>query len=304
MFQWSLSPQYHNVTVAESIPVGRVILEIQATDTDEPDTGSSYIIYQVEEGDPNHKFIIETDPETNRGFVKINKVNRWVSSLLSLSTCTFVIYTAHCSGTPILLTLLSSTYPLLLAPALGSGRWRSSLCIVGKKLHYFSDADFPSCWWSGPLVVFATKCKWNSLVSVPVQQGSLFLLRPTLTVTKPRSVCAEVGDKSHVLSVGIRNTRYVFHCIHVFQYQKGSPFEISLLGGMWTTGLEKWSLVFQRVTRSLHQVHVPLAMGSDQWIIFGLILSIIFSWRCNCEKLRGVTTLASNSVSQRSSKAF
>uniref|UniRef100_U3J5I2 Cadherin-17 n=1 Tax=Anas platyrhynchos platyrhynchos TaxID=8840 RepID=U3J5I2_ANAPP len=64
---------YHNVTVAESIPVGTVILEIQATDTDEPDTGSSHIIYQVEEGDPNHKFIIETDPETNRGFVKINK---------------------------------------------------------------------------------------------------------------------------------------------------------------------------------------------------------------------------------------
>lgn len=64
------------MTVAESIPVGTVILEIQATDTDEPDTGSSHIIYQVEEGDPNHKFIIETDPETNRGFVKINKVNR------------------------------------------------------------------------------------------------------------------------------------------------------------------------------------------------------------------------------------
>ncbi|KFW06335.1 Cadherin-17, partial [Fulmarus glacialis] len=36
-------------------------------------TGSSYIIYQVKEGDPNNTFIIETDPETNRGFVKINK---------------------------------------------------------------------------------------------------------------------------------------------------------------------------------------------------------------------------------------
>lgn len=93
MFQWSLSPQYHNVTVAESIPVGTVILEIQATDTDEPDTGSSHIIYQVEEGDPNHKFIIETDPETNRGFVKINKVNRWVSSLLSHSLHVHLSYT-------------------------------------------------------------------------------------------------------------------------------------------------------------------------------------------------------------------
>uniref|UniRef100_A0A8C4V7B7 Cadherin-17 n=1 Tax=Falco tinnunculus TaxID=100819 RepID=A0A8C4V7B7_FALTI len=64
---------YHHVNVAENIPVGTVILEIQATDRDEPATGSSYIIYQMKEGDPNNTFIIETDPETNRGFVKINK---------------------------------------------------------------------------------------------------------------------------------------------------------------------------------------------------------------------------------------
>ncbi|NXK47490.1 CAD17 protein, partial [Chauna torquata] len=64
---------YHNVTVAENLPVGTVILEIQATDADEPATGSSYVIYQVKEGDPNNIFIIETDPETNRGFIKINK---------------------------------------------------------------------------------------------------------------------------------------------------------------------------------------------------------------------------------------
>uniref|UniRef100_A0A8C8E905 Cadherin 17 n=1 Tax=Otus sunia TaxID=257818 RepID=A0A8C8E905_9STRI len=64
---------YHNVTVAESLPVGTVILEIQATDGDEPGTGSSYIIYQMKEGDPNNTFIIETDSETNRGFVKVNK---------------------------------------------------------------------------------------------------------------------------------------------------------------------------------------------------------------------------------------
>ncbi|XP_054048796.1 cadherin-17 isoform X1 [Rissa tridactyla] len=64
---------YDNVTVAENVTVGTVILEIQATDGDEPATGSSYIIYQVKEGDPNNTFIIETDPETNRGFIKINK---------------------------------------------------------------------------------------------------------------------------------------------------------------------------------------------------------------------------------------
>ncbi|NWX37924.1 CAD17 protein, partial [Notiomystis cincta] len=64
---------YHNVTVAENIPIGTVILEIQATDGDEPATGSSLIVYQVQEGDANNTFIIETDPETNRGFLKINK---------------------------------------------------------------------------------------------------------------------------------------------------------------------------------------------------------------------------------------
>ncbi|NWI62719.1 CAD17 protein, partial [Todus mexicanus] len=64
---------YGSVTVAENLPVGTTILEIQATDGDEPGTGSSYIIYQVKEGDPNNTFIIETDPETNRGFIKINK---------------------------------------------------------------------------------------------------------------------------------------------------------------------------------------------------------------------------------------
>lgn len=77
-FQLHLSPQYDSVTVAENLPVGTVILEIQATDGDEPATGSSYIIYQVKEGDSNNTFFIETDPETNRGFVRIKKVNRWV----------------------------------------------------------------------------------------------------------------------------------------------------------------------------------------------------------------------------------
>ncbi|XP_032938446.1 cadherin-17 [Catharus ustulatus] len=64
---------YGSVTLAENTPIGTVILEIQATDRDEPATGSSLIIYQMKEGDPNNTFIIETDAETNRGFVKINK---------------------------------------------------------------------------------------------------------------------------------------------------------------------------------------------------------------------------------------
>ncbi|KAL2308809.1 hypothetical protein Nmel_001878 [Mimus melanotis] len=64
---------YDSVTLTENTPVGTVILEIQATDGDEPATGSSLIVYQVKEGDPNNTFIIETDSETNRGFVRINK---------------------------------------------------------------------------------------------------------------------------------------------------------------------------------------------------------------------------------------
>uniref|UniRef100_A0A8C4VS69 Cadherin 17 n=1 Tax=Gopherus evgoodei TaxID=1825980 RepID=A0A8C4VS69_9SAUR len=64
---------YGNCTILEDTPEGEVILEIQATDADEPFTGSSQIIYQIEEGDQNKNFIIETDPQTNRGFVKISK---------------------------------------------------------------------------------------------------------------------------------------------------------------------------------------------------------------------------------------
>ncbi|KAH1178162.1 cadherin-17 [Mauremys mutica] len=64
---------YGNCTILEDTPEGEVILEIQATDADEPFTGSSQIIYQIEEGDQNKNFIIETDPQTNRGFVKIKK---------------------------------------------------------------------------------------------------------------------------------------------------------------------------------------------------------------------------------------
>uniref|UniRef100_A0A8C9MIB4 Cadherin 17 n=1 Tax=Serinus canaria TaxID=9135 RepID=A0A8C9MIB4_SERCA len=64
---------YGSVTLAEDIPIGSVVLEIEATDGDEPATGSSLIIYQVKEGDPNNTFTIETDSETNRGFIRINK---------------------------------------------------------------------------------------------------------------------------------------------------------------------------------------------------------------------------------------
>uniref|UniRef100_A0ACB8FEF8 Uncharacterized protein n=1 Tax=Sphaerodactylus townsendi TaxID=933632 RepID=A0ACB8FEF8_9SAUR len=65
---------YGSLTLPEDKPVGTVLLEIQATDADEPFTGSSQIIYTFTKGDPNNTFAIETDPKTNKGYVRINKV--------------------------------------------------------------------------------------------------------------------------------------------------------------------------------------------------------------------------------------
>uniref|UniRef100_F6ZMS8 Cadherin-17 n=2 Tax=Monodelphis domestica TaxID=13616 RepID=F6ZMS8_MONDO len=64
---------YGNLTINEDAAVGTTILTIQATDADEPFTGSSKILYNIVEGDPNRKLVIETDPITNAGYVKINK---------------------------------------------------------------------------------------------------------------------------------------------------------------------------------------------------------------------------------------
>ncbi|KAL8181923.1 UNVERIFIED_CONTAM: hypothetical protein K2H54_034476, partial [Gekko kuhli] len=64
---------YGSLTLPEDKPVGTILLEIQATDADEPFTGSSQIIYTFTSGDPNNTFSIETDPKTNKGYVKIKK---------------------------------------------------------------------------------------------------------------------------------------------------------------------------------------------------------------------------------------
>ncbi|XP_060098928.1 cadherin-17 [Heteronotia binoei] len=65
---------YGSLVLREDKPVGTVLLEVQATDADEPLTGSSLIMYTFTNGDPNNTFSIETDPKTNRGYVKIKKV--------------------------------------------------------------------------------------------------------------------------------------------------------------------------------------------------------------------------------------
>uniref|UniRef100_A0A8C4MA97 Cadherin-17 n=1 Tax=Equus asinus TaxID=9793 RepID=A0A8C4MA97_EQUAS len=64
---------YGNLTLAEDIPVGSIILTIQATDADEPFTGSSKILYRITEGDSEGRLGIDTDPQTNAGYVMVKK---------------------------------------------------------------------------------------------------------------------------------------------------------------------------------------------------------------------------------------
>ncbi|KAM5211751.1 cadherin-17 isoform 1-T2 [Hipposideros larvatus] len=64
---------YGNITLAEDTAVGSTILTIQATDADEPFTGSSKILYRIRQGDSEGRLEIDTDPQTNTGYVKIKK---------------------------------------------------------------------------------------------------------------------------------------------------------------------------------------------------------------------------------------
>ncbi|XP_059757444.1 cadherin-17 isoform X3 [Balaenoptera ricei] len=66
-------PDYGNLTLPEDTAIGTVILTIQATDADEPHTGSSKILYRITQGDSEGRLEIETDPETNTGYVKVKK---------------------------------------------------------------------------------------------------------------------------------------------------------------------------------------------------------------------------------------
>ncbi|XP_029779387.1 cadherin-17 [Suricata suricatta] len=63
---------YGNLTLAEDTAVGSTILTIWATDGDEPFTGSSKILYRIQ-GDDDGPLGIDTDPQTNVGYVIIKK---------------------------------------------------------------------------------------------------------------------------------------------------------------------------------------------------------------------------------------
>lgn len=73
-FPFLFLAQYGNMTLPEDTAVGSTILVIQATDADEPFTGSSKILYKVVQGDPEGRLEVITDPQTNAGYVKIKKV--------------------------------------------------------------------------------------------------------------------------------------------------------------------------------------------------------------------------------------
>lgn len=64
---------YGNLTLPEDTAVGSTILTIQATDADEPFTGSSRILYRITQGDNEGRLGIVTDPQTNAGYVIVKK---------------------------------------------------------------------------------------------------------------------------------------------------------------------------------------------------------------------------------------
>lgn len=64
---------YGNLTLPEDTAIGSTILTIQATDADEPFTGSSKILYRITQGDDEGCLRVDTDPQTNAGHVIIKK---------------------------------------------------------------------------------------------------------------------------------------------------------------------------------------------------------------------------------------
>ncbi|XP_032876002.1 cadherin-17 [Amblyraja radiata] len=65
--------EYGSITLPETTQLDHIVMEIQATDDDEPLTGSSEILYTVVDGDENGTFKIVTDEHTNRGFVRLSR---------------------------------------------------------------------------------------------------------------------------------------------------------------------------------------------------------------------------------------
>lgn len=56
-----VSLQYGHYSLEENIPVGYTVLTLQATDADEPDSGSSRIEFLITAGNDGDIFSVETD---------------------------------------------------------------------------------------------------------------------------------------------------------------------------------------------------------------------------------------------------
>lgn len=71
--------QYGSFTLGEDTPVGHTVLNITATDADDPDSGSSLIEFHISAGNENEFFTVETDGK-GIGHVVIAKV-KYICSL-------------------------------------------------------------------------------------------------------------------------------------------------------------------------------------------------------------------------------
>lgn len=65
--------EYGPITLRETTQLDHFVMEIQATDDDEPLTGSSEILYTIVDGDENGTFKIVTEERTNKGFVRLSR---------------------------------------------------------------------------------------------------------------------------------------------------------------------------------------------------------------------------------------
>uniref|UniRef100_V9K9S5 Cadherin-17 n=1 Tax=Callorhinchus milii TaxID=7868 RepID=V9K9S5_CALMI len=65
--------EYGTIKLPENTPLDKVLIKIQATDKDEPSTGSSEILYKIISGDNRGSFKITTDVRTNEGSVMLAK---------------------------------------------------------------------------------------------------------------------------------------------------------------------------------------------------------------------------------------
>lgn len=89
--------QYGSFTLAEDTPVGHTVLNISATDADDPDSGSSFIEFHISAGNEDDFFSVETDGK-GKGHVVIAKVKYICSLRLQAQSLQFGIIGLPCGS--------------------------------------------------------------------------------------------------------------------------------------------------------------------------------------------------------------